>query len=360
MRSKLVLILLVLAAPCWLAVPAMAVKIADITRIGGQRTNILTGLGLVYGLKGTGDGGGFLPAINPLRQMLSKFADPVEIKDLSNAANVALVAITATVPANGVRDGDHLDVHVTSLGAAASLKGGRLFLTPLQGPMADGRVLAMADGPIDLDDPATPTVGVVHAESGGAVMEVDLPARSIDDSGRFQLIIDEPSASWTMASTIAQIINDSEGISGETIAEVYDQKNVVVTIPANEREHPDGFISRVQRLPVKIVPTEARVEINSKTGTIVITGDVEISPVILSHNGLSISTVNPPPIPSQRSPVVTNNDVVGIGTIQQQNGNLQDLMAAMEQLKVPTADRIEILTTLYNSGKLHAKLVIEE
>ncbi len=82
-------------------VPARAVKVADITRIGGERTNILTGLGLVYGLKGTGDGGSFTPAIAPLRSMLAKFGDPVTMQELGNAANVAVVMVTATVPAAG-------------------------------------------------------------------------------------------------------------------------------------------------------------------------------------------------------------------------------------------------------------------
>jgi flagellar P-ring protein precursor FlgI len=357
MRKTLVIILLLAAAP-----KALAVKIADVTHIGGQRTNLLTGLGLVYGLKGTGDGGGFTAAINPLREMLSKFGDPVEVKDLANAQNVAVVALTATVPATGVHDGDHIDVHVTSLGAAASLKGGRLFVTPLQGPMLDGHILALAEGPVELDDPASPMAGVVRASAGGAVMEVTLPARSIDESGRFTLVLEDPSASWTMASTIAQVINDSESNGGDPVATVYDQKNVVITIPPNERDHPDGFISRVQRLPVKIVPTEARVQINAKTGTIIITGDVEISPVVISHKGLSISTSIPPPVGTPRSPVVSTKDVIAIGTDDDQeiSGNLQDLIAAMEQLKVPTEDRIDILKELYETGKLHAKLTIEE
>jgi flagellar P-ring protein precursor FlgI len=354
MRLITFLILLFCIAPA-----ALAVKIADITRIAGQRTNIMTGLGLVYGLHGTGDGGGFAAAINPLREMLSKFSDPVQVKDLSDAANVALVALTVTVPANGVRKGDHLDVHIMSLGAAASLKGGRLFVTPLQGPIAGGDLMALAEGPIDVEDISTPTVAVVHAASGGAVMEVDMAAHSIDDNGRFVLIIDEPSASWTMASTIAQIINDSEGGGGETLAAVYDQKNVVVTIPANEREHPDAFISRVQRLPLKIVPTEARVEINSKTGTIIITGDVEISPVIISHKGLSISVVTPTPVPSLRNPLVENKDLVEVSTDTPTSGNLQDLISALKQLEVPTEDRIDILKTLYDTGKMHAKLIID-
>src|SRR5438477_3535861 len=94
MRKTIPIVLLLL-----LARPALAVKIADITRISGQRSNVLTGLGLVYGLKGTGDGGDFLPAIKPLAAMLSKYADPATVKELANAQNVALVSITATLPA---------------------------------------------------------------------------------------------------------------------------------------------------------------------------------------------------------------------------------------------------------------------
>src|SRR5213596_1111515 len=170
---------------------ALAVKIADITRLGGQRTNVLTGLGLVYGLKGTGDGGDFMPAIKPLASMLSKFSDPATVQELGKVGNVALVSITATIPADGVRNGDKLDVFVTSLGSAASLKGGRLFVTPLQGPVPvqGDLVLALAQGPVTLEDPSTPTVGKV---GGGAVMEVDLKSDYIDNSGRFTLIIEAP------------------------------------------------------------------------------------------------------------------------------------------------------------------------
>src|SRR5438067_13591674 len=91
-----------------IASEARAVKVADITRLGGQRTNVLTGLGLVYGLKGTGDGGDFLPAIKPLASMLGKFADPATVLELQKVQNVALVSITATIPGDRVRDGDKL------------------------------------------------------------------------------------------------------------------------------------------------------------------------------------------------------------------------------------------------------------
>jgi flagellar P-ring protein precursor FlgI len=355
---------------CLLAVAgnAFAVKVADITRLGGARTNVLTGMGLVVGLKGTGDGGSYMPAIRPLAALLSKFSDPTSVAELSNASNVAIVQITATMPANGVRNGDHLDVYVLSTGAAASLRGGRLFVTPMLGPTGQPYIprdsegnpmapvpFALAEGAVVLEDPSTPTGGVVK---GGAVMEVDLPAKYIDNSGRFTLILDDPSASWTTASTIAKLINEA-GDTGEMIASAIDPKNIVVTIPTTEREHPDSFISAVLRLPVPMLPTEAKVQINERTGTMIVTGDVEISPVVISHKGLTITTIAPAPIPSARNPVLNSKDVIPLDTTNQGGGKLQDLANAFDQLKVPAEDRIIIVKELYKTGKLHAKLVVE-
>ena len=89
------------------------------------------------------------------------------------------------------------------------------------------------------------------------------------------------------------------------------------------------------------------------------TGDVEISPVVISHNGLSISTVMPPQQATPRNPIVTDHEAIAISTTDQPNGNLQDLVAAMEQLKVPALDRIQIIEELYKTGKLHAELIEE-
>lgn len=342
--------LLTASSSCW------AVKVSDITRIYGQRPNFLTGLGLVVGLKGSGDGGNYAPAINPLREMLAKFSDPVSAKELQSAANVAIVTLTAVVPPNGVREGDRIDVQVTSNGAATTLKGGRLFVTPLTGPIPGSGIFAMAQGPIILEDPTTPTTGVVE---GGAVMEADLPAKYIEN-GRFTLVLDDASATWTTASNIAKVINDSQSDNGEVLAVTVDPKNVVITIPQAELEHPDSFISRVQQLPVPMqAATEARVQINERTGTMIVTGDVEISPVVISHNGLTISTVDPKPVPTQRTPVVTTKDIVSLDTTNQGGARLQDLVSALEQLKVPAQDRITIIKRLHKSGKLHAKLIVE-
>ena len=351
MRTIPYILLCVLLAP-W----AHAVKIADITRLSGQRSNVLTGLGLVYGLKGTGDGGDFLPAIKPLAAMLSKYANPATVRELANAQNVALVSITATLSQDGVRDGEKIDCYVTSLGAATSLRGGRLFVTPMQGPIPGSGIFALSQGAVELEDPSTPTVGVVKS---GCVMEADLPAKYIDKAGRITLILESPAASWTTASTIAKIINDAEGTQGETLAVAVDPRNVVVTIPTIERERPDSFISRVQRLPVPMLPTEARVQINSRTGTMIITGDVEISPVVISHKGLTISTVSPAPVPTPRTPVTNQKDIIPLDTTGTGGAKLQDLVAVLDQLKVPAEDRITIIEELYKTGKLHAKLSVE-
>jgi flagellar P-ring protein FlgI len=336
-----------------IAPAASAVKVGDITRLSGERSNVLTGLGLVVGLRGTGDGGDFAPAIRPLAAMLGKFNDRTDVRELTNVGNVALVNVTAILPPRTVRNGDKLDVYVTSLGAATSLKGGRLLIMPLQGPTPDSGIFAMAQGATIIEDPSVPTAAVIP---GGAVMETDLPAQVIH-KGRITLILAEPSASWTTASTIAKIINDAEG-TGETLAIAVDSKNVVVTIPTNERENPAGFISRVQRLPVPLLPTEARVEINEKTGTIIMTGDVEISPVVISHKGLTITTSNPAPVPTPRTPVVTESRTVPLDTTREGGAKLQELVDAMDLIRVPAEDRITIVKELYKTGKLHAKLLI--
>jgi flagellar P-ring protein precursor FlgI len=214
---------------------------------------------------------------------------------------------------------------------------------------------ATATGSIDFEDPTNLTSGIVK---GGATMEVDLPARYIDRSGKFTLIIDDPAASWVMASNIAKLINESNE-SGDTIATAIDTKKVVVTIPAAERSRPDSFIANVLQLPVRLQPAQARVRLNTKTGTIVATGDVEISPTVISHKGLTITVVNPTPIPSARNPQVINKTTVPLDTTNTGGAKLTDLATAFDQLKVPVDDRIYIIKELYETGYLHAKLSID-
>jgi len=334
---------------------ASATKIADITRIDGQRTNTIVGLGLVFGLKGTGDGGEFQPAIKPLAQMLGYFNDPATIEQLNKVGNVALVSITATVPVNGVRDGDKLDVFVSSIGKASSLKGGRLFVTPLKGPDPKSKeIFALASGPLTMEDPSNPVVGKIP---GGCVMEQTLRADLVNN-GRFILIIENPSASWATASTIAKVIN--EYAEGETGAQAFavDPKNIVVMLPTMERERPDSFIARIQALPLPDISMEARVTINEKTGSLIFTGDVEIAPVVIIHKGLTITVI--PQAPGRPAPQVPmTQEAIPLDTSNTGGAKLQDLVNTLDQLKVPAEDRIEIVKQLHKTGKLHAKLITE-
>ena len=138
-----------------------------------------------------------------------------------------------------------------------------------------------------------------------------------------------------------------------------DAKEVIVVIPPAELNHPDSFISRVQQLPLIMLPTEARVKINRHTHALVVSGDVEISPVVISYNGLTIDTTTPAPVGRPGAPVVNSRTSVAIDTTNQGGARLQDLVNALEQLRVPAQDRIAIIDELYNLGKLHAKLVEE-
>ncbi len=332
-----------------------AARIADVTRLGNQRTNVITGWGLVFGLKGTGDGGKFLPAMRPLAEMLKRYGNPASVIELGNANNVAIVTLTATVPATGARDGDKIDVYVTSIGSANTLKGGRLFVTPMEFRYQDKSILVgWSQGAVNIEDTATPTVGVIK---GGCVLDVDLPNGQVDVGGQLKLIIDQPSATWTMSSSIAKIINDSE--DGQAWAWAISESEVVVRIPPAEQARPDSFISRIQRLPLPIIAAEARVLINERTGTVVVTGDVEISPVVISHKGLTISTITPVPVPSPARPIQTDRDFIAIDPANSGGAKLQDLINTLDQLKVPIEDRINILKELHKTGKLHAKLIIE-
>lgn len=344
------------------ATPAFAApRVADITRMDAQREDTLTGIGLVFGLDGSGDGGDFAPSIRMLSQALGHFNAAASVAELSDVDNVAIVALTATVPENGVRAGDKLDVHVTSIGAAKSLEGGRLFVTPLTGPVPGSGYFALANGGLILDK-TVPTVAKIE---GGAVMEVDM-ARNFIKNGKFTLVLSDEHANFTNASHIARMINDAEQTDARyEVAIAIDSKNIQVIVPPTERARPDSFVSRVMRLPVPIIAEEAIVRINERLATIVISGDVEIDPTIISMNGLTISTevqqgnvqVQAPGIGGV--PQVEEKVFVPMGTDKAKLAKLKDLLSALDQLKVPAEDRIAILKELHKSGKMHAKLVVE-
>lgn len=338
---------------------APAVQVQEIIRLKGQEHSKLVGMGLVIGLSGTGDGGDFAPAMRPLAEVTARLIDPTAVAhELADSRNVALVALTAELPAVGVREGDKVDVHIACVGPAKSLAGGRLFLIPMTGPLPDSPVFAYAEGAVTIEDEDHPTVGVV---AEGAQLARPVLTQTLDPYGRLQLVIKAEQASWPMAHNLASLINGLMSPDGPPIAKAVDAKNVVVHVPEAEQRDPAGFISQVLEayLDPSQVGSGAKVVINERTGTIVVSGDVEVSPVIISHKGLTITTITPQREPTVNDPAIDVENFVAVDPADRGGAKLADLLAAFNGLKVPAEDRIDIIKLIHKSGKLHATLILE-
>ncbi len=353
------------------APPASAgiTSIQDMVRIEGQGQSVLRGFGIIVGLKGTGDNGQDLVLARPLAQVYknngNELADP---RELAKAKSAALVMIECVIPREGARRDDELDIFVSVSHSAGSLAGGRLLLAPLTGPyVGDDTLYAMASGPIVIEDPAVPTVGRVR---GGARMVKDVLMPLTGDT--FQLIVHPHFRGWTVTDQIADTINslapetdlngDAAGAAG-VIAHALDDSSVRVDIPALERANKAKFLSRVlsASFSPSLLRLPAQVIVNSRTGSIIVTGNVEISPVAVSHKDLIVSTTRPPVEPTPQNPRTTVSKATAVQTTGRasERGRIQDLLAAMRQLDVPIDDQISILTQIHQAGRLHARLIVE-
>ena len=338
--------------------PVGAVQVQDLVRIKGAEANKLVGMGIIVGLKGTGDGGKSASAMRSLASVIQQLNDPMAVAaELKDAKNVALVTISVSLPASGVREGDQVDVHVSAI-AAKSLEGGRLFLCPLIGPAKNSPIFAFAEGAIVIEDKNLPTVGVIRK---GAQLTKDIFVQYMDPAGRITLVLNDSVATLPMANNLANLINGSLSPDGPNIAKSIDQKNVVVDVPAHERRDSTPFISSVLQTFVdpQMINTGARVVINEKTGTIVFSHDVQISPVGVTHRGLSINMVTPEPVATEEAPLVERRHTVGIDPDNRGGAKLADLIKVFNQLKVDAPDRIAIIKEIHRSGKLHAQLILE-
>ncbi|NLF29986.1 MAG: flagellar basal body P-ring protein FlgI [Planctomycetes bacterium] len=340
-----------LAAPS----AARAVNVRDLCHLQGARENQLMAVSLVVGLDGTGDGKS-LETARSLAYLMQQFGhDAATLRDVS-PANVALVMVTATVPACGAREGVKLDVRVSSLNGAKSLSGGRLVQCQMLGPMATPVVYALAAGDVVLEDPDNPTAGIVK---GGAVMERDVLSEVVA-GGRITLVLDSDHATWAVASSIARIINEAEAPLGGPLARAEGPSHVVVRVPAAETHDPADFIARVLDLPVLMPDLKARIVINRRTGTIVITGDVQIDPVTFTQRGLTIQVVDPQLPPTPAAPRVST-ERFGLLDPAGRAGRTtaRELTDAFNQLQVPIDDQIAVIWAIKRAGLLHAEVVEE-
>ena len=269
--------------------PGLTLK--SICRIKGQEENTIQGLGVIVGLKGTGDSSSYLPTIRSVAKIMSIMGNSPAANamvDLKDTKNVALVLVTATIPAAGARQGDKIDCVVSSIGSAKSLAGGRLFLTPLIGPdPKHPRVYAFAEGAVTMENAAMPNTGRIHE---GCRLEEEF-FHAFTKDNRITLVLDKNHADFQVAQDIADLINSQMGkqvSSYAPLAHAFNQGNIVVEIPAQYRDDPVSFVSQVLSLPIMEPRTVPRVVINERTGTIVISGDVEIGSVAVTHKNLVI------------------------------------------------------------------------
>ncbi|MEM6655105.1 MAG: flagellar basal body P-ring protein FlgI [Planctomycetota bacterium] len=338
-------------------------QLRNICRIKGQEENTLRGMGLVVGLNGTGEAND-LPTMRALARAMELLGSPVSttgrldaasIDALKKTKNVALVMVSATVPATGARRGDQLDCTVSAINGK-SLEGGRLAFAALQGPNTqDRRIFALCEGALQIDNPLQPMVGVVHS---GCQMQQDVFTPFHQD-GFLTLVLDRNHAGFYTAD---QIAGDIRREYSEFLAEfsrdsnygeialqcvrAINASNIVVRIPETYRTDPVGFAGLLFEIEVYETEPEARVTINPRAGTVIISGEVEIGETVVMHRNL----------------VVEATEQVSFASVDQGDQarpKLQRLVQALGDLKVPADDIIEIIRGIERNGKLSGKLIIE-
>jgi len=363
MKTRMLALLLGLCAPL-LAAPALGSTVRDVTRIEGEGESVLQGLGLVLGLNGTGDGGGELTLARPLSELLRRNGNPVaSLEELSSTRAAALVMVTCVVPRTGARVDDALDVRISVVNSASSLVGGELYVAPLTAAVPGGELFAFAQGTITVDDRESPTTGTI-SEGARFVRDVRTTPRI---GSSFTLVVEPQYAGFPATAHIARQINDAYFLTtdplAEPIASALGPRRVLVEVPEIERGNSAAFASDV--LSTDVIPSrlgvKAQVRADSRTGAIVVDGRVEISPAVITHQDLVITTTIPPPEPTPAAPLIERNRWATLATAptRPQTTRVEDLLAALKRLDVRPVDQIQILKMLHEAGKLHGQLIID-
>ncbi len=361
---------LLCAGASLLAAPtAMAERIRDLTTVQGVRSNSLIGYGLVVGLDGTGDQTMQTPfTTQSLNNMLSQLGITVPAGTNMQLKNVAAVVVTAQLPPFS-RPGQKVDVVVSSLGNAKSLRGGTLLMTPLKG--VDNQVYALAQGNLLISGAGAQGGGsrvqVNHLNSGritsGAMIEREVP---VDFSSGNTLNLQLNEDDFTMAQLISDEINRRFG-GGTAVPE--DGRSVRVYVPR------DGagkvrFLADVQNIPIRSPVGDARVIVNSRTGTVVMNRNVVLDSCAIAQGDLTVEVnrgydVSQPDTPlGGGQTVVTPNTNISMreqgGSLQQvsASANLNSVVRALNNLGATPNDLMAILQAMQSAGCLRAKLEI--
>ena len=324
----------------------------------------LIGVGLVTGLNGTGDEAGVGAATEPLVEFFRKQGIIVTSNEqLEQSRSIALVTITATIPNTGARRGDRFDVTVSSAMGATSLAGGELLLAPLRQHLTTDAPAAFASGLITLDNDANPKVGRVP---GGLEIIDDIITHVLEPV--FDLKVKLQYGGHAATDLVASTLNESYYNSDEPglppIAQALDERIVRITVPEADRGSMVAFVKFIMSRRVRdpaLLNLPARVIVNERTGSIVATADVDISPVGVTHELLSFTVTQPPLEATELNPITTQERwaAVASGVAEAEVAKLSDLLSALRALDVPVREQIELLRMMNKAGAVHAQFLDE-
>ncbi|RDE23021.1 flagellar basal body P-ring protein FlgI [Motiliproteus coralliicola] len=358
--------LMILLLGTLLSAGVQAERLKDITDVAGVRPNQLVGYGLVVGLSGTGDKVSFTS--QTFKNMLAQFGLTLPPGTNPQSKNIAAVSIHAELPPFA-KPGQLLDVTVSSIGDASSLRGGSLLMAPLKG--ADGQVYAMAQGNLVVGglgaeglDGSRITINVpsVGRVPSGATVERSVPSPFARGD---HLVLNLHTPDFTTSRRVAERIN---GLLGPDVATSVDATSIRVRAPRDASQRVT-YLSVLENLEVEPAAEVAKVIINSRTGTIIIGENVRVSPVAITHGGLTVSILENPEA-NQPGAFAGGDTVVvprsGIEVDEnsghmfsfQPGASLNEIVEAVNQVGAAPGDLMAILEALKQSGALKAELVV--
>ena len=355
---------------------AKADRLKDLTSIAGVRANQLVGYGIVVGLPGTGDGNSPL-TLQSMQAMISQFGVTTNSATSLNGKNSAAVIITAELPAFA-KPGQRIDVTISTLGQSKSLRGGTLLMTPLMG--ADGQTYAVAQGNLLVgglgvagNDGSSlivniPTVGRIP---GGATVERLIETDFLKTDS---LILNLHQGDFSVTNQMAEAVND---VFGSGVAIALDSRSVKVRAPVDPSQKV-AFISMLENIEIEPERQSAKVVVNARTGTIVIGGDVRVTPAAVTHGSLTVR------VDENSNVTQTNNLAVADGVaattpgaaVTTQDSDIQidqkparaflfdpgvelsTIVEAVNAVGTSPADLVAILEALREAGSLRAELVV--
>ncbi len=368
---------LALAAGVLVPTAARADRIKDLASLAAKRTNQLIGYGLVVGVQGTGDGADVSFTAQSMKTMLSRMGVAMEgaLADFETAAtagkmdikNVAAVMVTAELP-GFAKPGQKIDITVSAIGKASNLRGGTLLLSSLRG--VDGEVYALAQGSL--------TATGIDASAAGSKVVIGVPTSSrVPGGATVERVVDSPFASAEQLminvrqgdfTTTTAIVNAINSRFGEGVAQAVDSVSVAVRAPQDTSQRV-AFMSMVENLEVQPGEPPARVVVNARTGTVVISRNVRVTAAAVSHGTISVAI-------SATNEVSQPNPLAGGQTVGVQNAevavnepknpmfmfqpgvDLRQIVDAVNQVGASPSALIAILEALKSAGSLRAELLI--